>query len=769
MSVWGIAGVGKSSMVKNWIGGHSKWFDKYGWVNASHPFNLKDLSWRLLVDLHPESLDPEHYGTQDPIKKCHELLCTHRCLIVIDGLQFTREWDLIKDALVTTGNSGSLIIVITNEKSVASNCANTVIFNVKSLEHGEAFDLFKKKVYRNVPAAVVEEKQVVDSFSREIVAKCGGIPKVIIAVADILNKLITSNKENIESLGIQCMKLRDQFMHEMKKKTALPDLFAWVQSYFRNCPDFLKPCIFYLSIFPLRHLIRRRRLVRRWVAEGYSRASKDHTAEEKAEEFMSMLIELSMIHPVEVTTSMVYFGVGMHWCQVNGFFREYIMSVSMEENLVFELKGRCKMSLERMGQHLTIQSDWDRDENVFDGSIDVSRLRSLTVFGEWRPFFVSKKMAVLRVLDLEGTSGVKDEELKKMLPLLPPLLRFLSLRGCREITRLPDSLGHLRQLQTLDVRDTSVAALPLFITKLQKMEYVRAGPTISYNANKGKVEIPPPHTPSIRPCTSSVCSPLPMASRRQPRHAFMAGGVEVPGGVGKLSALHTLGIVHISSSSADGEAVMEDLKKLTQLHKLGVCGVNQRNSQKLCSAILCHGHLQSLSVQLDESSQTGCLDVIYGLVGKLPVWTKGLVNLRKLKLQMTAILPQDEVDVLGTLPKLQTLCLWLREFQYGKLRFGSGFTELFFLEISCNSSSRDVSFHGTEAMAGLEVLKVHCCGVSQLQFSGLDGCEELTEVRLSGTFDSALKQGLQSQLAKHPMRPVLKEWDIDMKEWKTVH
>jgi len=94
----------------------------------------------------------------------------------------------------------------------------------------------------------------------------------------------------------------------------------------------------------------------------------------------------------------------MPLCQVNGFIREYIVSQSMEDNLVFALDGHCRKNLQRTGRHLAIERSCDRDPNVYE-SIDFTRLRSLTVFSPWEPFFVSDKMRLLRMLDLEDVSS----------------------------------------------------------------------------------------------------------------------------------------------------------------------------------------------------------------------------------------------------------------------------------------------------------------------------------------------------------------------------
>ncbi|KAF8765913.1 hypothetical protein HU200_008035 [Digitaria exilis] len=401
---------------------------------------------------------------KDPVQGCHQYLQQvqegkEKYCIVIDDLQSTEEWDLIRPTFESTEKQNSdnniAIIIITNEEDVAIHCATEkkLVWNVKGLEVDNAIKLFDQVWLLATNSRWQQDQEEAERRHRNeqirgiLLQKCGGLPKVICVVAESWERV-----RNIKIRDNLVSKLEANAPHSTRRLGAM---FTWLDSYFRNCPDSLKPCIFYLSIFPLNHTIRRRRLVRRWIAEGYFRNNKERTAEENGDMSFSKLVNLSMIQApgTEVNYD------GMPLCQVNGFLREYIISRLTEENLVFALEDHCRMDTQHTGRHLAIDNSWDRDRNVFE-SIDLSLLRSLTVFGKWESFIISNKMKLLRVLDLEDvSSGVRNRDVEQMVKQLPRL-KFLSLRRCKEVTRVPDSLGHLKQLQTLDTRETSVTELP---------------------------------------------------------------------------------------------------------------------------------------------------------------------------------------------------------------------------------------------------------------------------------------------------------------------
>jgi Leucine-rich repeat (LRR) protein len=467
--------------------------------------------------------------------------------------------------------------------------------------------------------------------AKSILNKCSGLPKVIVAAGNLLAETL-----NWEALN-------DNFIQQLE--TRYPEVVGWLDAFFHTCPDELKPTIFYLSIFPGRHGIRRRRLVRRWIAEGYSRDTDYNLAEVDGENYFSRLVSLGLLTLCDTDTergvdlprtgSVMEMGVRFY---VNDFFREYVVSRPMEDNHVFALEGRCSQPTRRtVGRHLVMDKSWDGDQNVFN-KIEFSRLRSLTLFGPWKPFFTSDKMRVLRVLDLEDTEGLNDMDVENIVRRLPRL-KFLSLRRCKHIFRLPESLGHLRQLETLDVRHTAVAWLPVTLFKLKKLQYVRAGSSPSQCVSSNTAAST---TTSGSDCLLCPCQPV-------DDHNI---GVGVSWGIGELTNLHTLGVTKATVAG------LKELKKLTQLRKLGVSGINRRNHKALRDAVSGHGHLESLSIWLDNDIQGTdlCLQTgvflfpdklrrlkLHGHVDRLPEWIRILAQLPDVEVSIFPL--QDAVLV----------------------------------------------------------------------------------------------------------------------------
>ncbi|RLN08808.1 Disease resistance protein RPM1 [Panicum miliaceum] len=239
----------------------------------------------------------------------------------------------------------------------------------------------------------------VSGLSKRIMARCGGLPKVIAAVAECYKKSLE------KGMYLKLKAINDNFMHILEGAPSLSGLFSWMESYLESCKDEIKPCIFYLPVFLVGQKVRARRLFRRWAAEGYVRDTSSDTADNNGiSRLLAELVKNCGIIQPQISSKPMQ-------CQVNGFFHQYITSRPLEDNLCLSLEGPCRLKAsQRAGppaQHLTVISIRDTDEAAFR-NIDFSRLRSLTVFGECKPFMLDPKkikMKYVRVLDLEDASA----------------------------------------------------------------------------------------------------------------------------------------------------------------------------------------------------------------------------------------------------------------------------------------------------------------------------------------------------------------------------
>jgi hypothetical protein len=356
--------------------------------------------------------------------------------------------------------------------------------------------------------------------------------------------------------------------------------------------------------------------------------------------------------------------------------------------------------------------------DVFDRILDLSHVRSLTtVFGEWRLFFISKKMRFLRVLDLEGTAGIKDHHLNQSGELIH--LKYISLRGCSGFENLPNSWGSLRNLQTLDLRGTSVGILQSNITNLRKLQFLRADDVL------------------------------------------------IPRGIGNLNALCTLGKVSVHEKGKD---TLKELSQLHQLRKLGIEAITGTNNKEFWSAIASLNHLLSLSVnwrstaslELDSSLGGSLLPPrsieslkLGSRVVSLTEWIHHLQNVSRLHLYCTE-LQQDAIEAVGELPHLAVLFMRYNSFKGEELVFKqlASFPSLVLLDLDWIGDVLAFVKFEDGTMPKLELLRIY--GWKELQeLSGLRNLANLKEIRLKGfgrceQFKDNVQEQLQAAVAGNP-------------------
>jgi hypothetical protein len=263
-----------------------------------------------------------------------------------------------------------------------------------------------------------------------IIKKCHGLPLAISAIGGFL--------ANKPKTATEWRKVNDRIRVELDMNPELRSIKTVLMRSYDGLPYHLKSAFLYMSIFPEDYKIKRKRLIRRWIAEGYCRGMHGMSAEEVGDRYFEELLDRSMILLLEEDTK---YGGAIDSCQLHDIIREICILKAREENLAFTLEeGCCLSDAQGTIRHLAIGSNWKRDKDVLvESMLDLSHVRSLTVFGEWKPFFISDKMRFLRVLDLGDTFGLRDRHLDQIGQLLH--LKYLSIRGCYDICCLPSCLG----------------------------------------------------------------------------------------------------------------------------------------------------------------------------------------------------------------------------------------------------------------------------------------------------------------------------------------
>uniref|UniRef100_M8B3U1 Disease resistance protein RPM1 n=1 Tax=Aegilops tauschii TaxID=37682 RepID=M8B3U1_AEGTA len=771
--VVGMGGLGKTTLTRK-VYESMENFSCCAWIIVSQSFVRMELLKVMIKEFFgKEALKKQLEGNvvreEDLANYLRKELLEKRYFVVLDDLWNIDDWNWIKNiAFPSSNNKGSRILVTTRDVGLAKKCSLEssipLIYHHKPLETNDAIYLLLRKTRRS------EKDMDNDVKMREIVTKIvkksGLLSLAILTIGGMLATREVSEWQSIYN----------QIPLELESNRSLEAMRRMVTLSYNHLPSHLKSCFLYLSIFPEDFEIQRRRVVERWIAEGFVIVRDGLSAEEVGNSYFDDLVNRSMIQPSRVNIEGV-----VKSCRVHDIVRDVMIAISRDENFVYVAGNSLTSVVNKTFRHVAYHGIMC--QNI---GMDWSHVRSVTVFGERSlgpsPLVCSLDMRMLRALDLENAQFQVTQKDISNIELLRHLkyVNFSNPQGYSYIYKLPRSIGKLQNLHTLNIRNSHITTLPTVICNLKSLCSVRCTRVRSYRwfdldePRKCLVNtlcLPILFTPLVDPSEHpEVVAELHMSwSSRWSE----SDGVRLPKGIGKLKELQILEVVDISRTS--GNAIKE-LGWLMQLKKLSVVtkGATKLKCKVLCDAIQKLTCLRSLKVDgslewlHDVSSPPPLLRSLKlsGRLGEIPGWFGNLTHLVKLYLSESAIM-----EILVPLPNLMHLRLGRGSYIGEKLAFKTGafpnlknldiwglwglrglkFEELYIVGLT---ELREVKFEdGTSPK--LELMRIANC-VLRSGIIGVNQLPKLKQISLGPYGQVAKLAMLQSEVGAHPNSPVLR-------------
>ncbi len=500
-------------------------------------------------------------------------------------------------------------------------------------------------------------------------------------------------------------------------------------SYY-DLPINLKTCLLYLNVFPEDYKIDREELIWRWIAEGFISEVKGQTLDQIADNYFNDLVNRSMIQPFDIK----YDGRA-DACKLHDMVLDLIISLSTQENFTTIMEGQQYKCSSNKIRRISIHSKCLEDEVMQEIMTNCLQVRSISFYGlQDQETSLLPTLNSLRVLAFENWHHRGSKSIKHLGRFFQ--LTYLRINS-RGIYELPEQIGGLQNLLTLDIRGSEVKKLPSTIGCLKNL--VRL---------------------------------------------LVYDYVELPNEIGDLQALQQLSY----ADNYNSIVFVEQLKRLANLREIGIHlhGSAQlgdhdmaRYMEALKSSLAVMGKqgLQSLEIRNDDTvigeklmdllCYSPCLRklVIHGgCISRLSKQMALLVNLRHLYIGVSNI-KQDDLCVLGSIRTLlffrlfvvcgpdERLAISSHQFrclkQFIFISLGGGLEMLFMQEAMPELRRLSLSFraHESDCKMGFEFSLKHLASLEHLKVTIF--CHVATRSRVE-----AAEASVRNAASAHPGCPI---------------
>ncbi|XP_027100933.1 probable disease resistance RPP8-like protein 2 [Coffea arabica] len=462
VSIVGMGGAGKTTLAKK-VYNHADVrtrFDCHAWVCVSSSYNHKETLRTIIKQLNPitnELLDMlEKMQEQDLEERLRQDLQDKRYLVVLDDVWKEEAWDCLAGAFPDVNASSRLLLTSRNREVAQHADALSHPCELKTLGQEDSWQLFLKMALGHGANAGCPPD--LEEVGREITRRCDGLPLAI----TVIGGLLVAKKK----LKSEWEKVLNNFSTYLSRSQS--GVLAILELSYADLSPKLKFCFSYLGLFPEDHVISVRKLIQMWVAEGIIQKRDAKNLEETAAYDVEQLCSRNMVQVAETTVD-----ERIRSCRVHDLLRELAIRKA-EDEIFFQIHDTRDDEISAKSRYLAVHS-LPLDKNYFGSS--TPPLRSLLFFNvrchRKNISLIFKSFRKLRILDLENVNmyfnlpkGIREVR----------LLRYLNLRGTY-ISRLPHSVGCLRYLQTLDIRNSEYrlrVKVSNFIWKLESLRHLYA-------------------------------------------------------------------------------------------------------------------------------------------------------------------------------------------------------------------------------------------------------------------------------------------------------
>ncbi|KAL2335106.1 hypothetical protein Fmac_016319 [Flemingia macrophylla] len=633
LSIVGMGGLGKTTLAQHIYNDPRMKeinFDIKVWVCVSDEFEVLNVTRVILEKIAKSKYD----GDLDMLHgRLKEELSGKRFLLVLDDVwnEDQEKWEVVQTPL-NYGAQGSRILVTTRSEKVASTMHSNKVHHLKQLQEDQCWKIFAKHAFQNDhPHLNTELKEI----GTKIVEKCKGLPLALKTIGSLLRtKSFVSEWENVLLSMIWNLSKEDNKI--------IPALFL---SY-HHLPSHLKRCFAYCALFPKDYQFDKNNLIQLWMAENFLQCpQQSKNPEEVGEQYFSDLLSRSFFQQANGTFFVMH--------DLLNDLAKYICG-----DICFRLGVDKAKSMPKISRHLSLELN---DDSVFDGfesSYDAKRLHTF--------------IPIRR--EMEFTTWECQIPIHELLSKFKSL-RVLSFSGCSNLKELPDSVGELKQLRSLDLSSTSITKLPDSTCSLYNLKILK-----------------------LNDCLDLKEFPLNFHKLVNLRHLELPATVgKTPMHLGRLKNLQVLTVFNVGKSS---EFSIEQIGELDLHGKLSIMGLQNviNPSDALKADLKNKTHLEKLTLEWDENhipddpgKEKEVLEnlqpskhlrdlSIYNYGGtQLPSWlsTVNVVSIWLGFCEYCLILPP-----FGVLPFLKKLTIWRFEaiVSIGEEFYGSSSSSFKFLE-----------------------------------------------------------------------------------------